>query len=266
MPNASSPSPAPRLRALRNSLAAADNQLLGEACSLLHLALGLTSGQLASILSAWNQSEIAGHLLESSAHAFAQSPGDPAAVLRGLLQPLSPADSAAPIAEALGLHASLSVIAASAFALPPSAAGTTAANFLHGPLGRAATAAPPDFTENVRRALACSRIVALAQAFLFLRQAATRHGWSLDLCAIANDWNASAFRGALLAQIRTAFGRQPDLPCLLLDPALAASLSQYQASWRKALVKTIALGLPMPATSSALAFYDAFRTAALPHT
>lgn len=259
------PGPHQYLAALRDSIASADLQLIAEACALLRQTLSLTSGQLASILAAWNQGELASHLIEIAAQTLAASPADPASALRTLRQSLSAPDRSS-VADALRLNTSLSVIAESAFApgFPTSLASTPALNLLHGPLGRAATAAPPDFTENVRRTLVCARVVSLTQAFLLLRHAACLHSWTLDPAAIAQDWNSSTLRSRLLTQSHEAFASQPDLPCLFLDPSLAATLSQYQASWRKALVKAIALGVPMPAVSSALAFYDACRAAIPP--
>ncbi len=140
-----------------------------------------------------------------------------------------------------------------------------ASKILTGPTGQAATADRADFIENVRRALYCSKIISYAQGYMLLREAAKAFGWSVNMGGIALMWRGGCIiRSRFLGKIKDAYDKKPDLHSLLFDSFFSGVLNEYQASWRKAVVKAIALGVPASAFSTALAFYDGYRTARLP--
>ena len=117
----------------------------------------------------------------------------------------------------------------------------------------------------MRRALYCSKIVSYAQGYMLLRAAAKEHGWNLNMGGIALMWRGGCIiRSRFLGKIKEAFDKNPAIENLLLDSFFSAALNSYQASWRKALVHAIELGVPTPAFSTALAFFDGYRTARLP--
>jgi 6-phosphogluconate dehydrogenase len=121
------------------------------------------------------------------------------------------------------------------------------------------------FIEDVRRALYCSKIVSYAQGYMLLSAAEQQHGWNLNKGGIALMWRGGCIiRSAFLGDIKAAFDRAPQLGNLLLDRFFADIIDKYQASWRQALIHAIAIGVPMPAFSSALSFYDGYRTETLP--
>jgi 6-phosphogluconate dehydrogenase len=135
---------------------------------------------------------------------------------------------------------------------------------LHGPQA----AAPQDraaFIEDVRRALYCSKLISYAQGYMLLRQAAKEEGWNLNLGGIALMWRGGCIiRSRFLGKIKEAFDKNPNLSNLLLDEFFSRTLNEYQASWRRAIIKAIEYGVPTPAFSTALAFYDGIRTGRLP--
>jgi 6-phosphogluconate dehydrogenase len=122
-----------------------------------------------------------------------------------------------------------------------------------------------DYVENVRRALYCSKMVSYAQGYMLLRAAEKAHGWSLDMGRIALMWTGGCIiRSVFLGDIKQAFDRAPDLENLLLDRFFSDALNRYQSSWRESVVQAIHRGIPTPALSSALAFYDGYRSERLP--
>ena len=117
----------------------------------------------------------------------------------------------------------------------------------------------------VRAALYASKICAYAQGMALLRAASNEYGYNLDLGAIAALWRAGCIiRARFLDDVTRAFRTAPDLPNLVLDAQFAAAIQERDAQWRAALHSALQLGIPTPALSSALAYYDSYRAARLP--
>jgi 6-phosphogluconate dehydrogenase len=122
-----------------------------------------------------------------------------------------------------------------------------------------------EFVEDVRRALYCSKMVSYAQGYMLMREAAKEQGWDLNFGGIALMWRGGCIiRSRFLGKIKEAFDKNPQLTNLLLDDFFSQTLNNYQAAWRRAIIKAIETGAPTPAFSTALAFYDGYRTARLP--
>jgi 6-phosphogluconate dehydrogenase len=117
----------------------------------------------------------------------------------------------------------------------------------------------------VRRALYCSKIISYAQGYMLLRAAAKENGWNLNMGGIALMWRGGCIiRSRFLGKIKEAFDKNHELTNLLLDSFFSSALNLYQESWRRALVHAIQLGVPTPAFSTALAFFDGYRAERLP--
>jgi len=140
-----------------------------------------------------------------------------------------------------------------------------ASKVLNGPATKVAVGERAAFIEIVRRALYCSKIVSYAQGYMLLRAAEKEYGWKLNMGGIALMWRGGCIiRSIFLSDIKAAFDKDPNLSNLLLDNFFSSALNKYQGGWREGLIKAIELGVPTPAFSTALAFYDGFRTARLP--
>jgi 6-phosphogluconate dehydrogenase len=121
------------------------------------------------------------------------------------------------------------------------------------------------FIEDVRRALYCSKMISYAQGYMLLKEAAKEQKWHLNFGGIALMWRGGCIiRSRFLSKIKDAFDKDPNLSNLLVDDFFSKTLGGYQASWRRALIGAIEAGVPTPAFSTALAFYDGFRTERLP--
>jgi 6-phosphogluconate dehydrogenase len=140
-----------------------------------------------------------------------------------------------------------------------------ASKILAGPAKKAAVGDRAAFIEEVRCGLYCSKMISYAQGYMLLRAAAKENGWNLNLGGIALMWRGGCIiRSQFLGKIKEAYDKNPALENLLLDSFFSKAINQYQASWRKAQIHAIELGVPTPAFSTALAFYDGFRTGRLP--
>ena len=119
-----------------------------------------------------------------------------------------------------------------------------------------------DFVAEVKQALYGSKIISYAQGFQLIQRVSKEQGWNLDLARVAQLWRGGCIiRSTLLRTIKDAFLRDPDLSTLLLDPLVAESVSEAQVPWRDAVARMTRAGLASPAMSSALSYYDGFRTA-----
>jgi 6-phosphogluconate dehydrogenase len=121
------------------------------------------------------------------------------------------------------------------------------------------------FIEDVRRALYCSKMISYAQGYMLLREAAKENKWNLNFGGIALMWRGGCIiRSRFLGKIKEAYDKNPQLTNLLLDDFFSRTLNGYQESWRRAIVGSIEVGVPTPAFSTALAFFDGYRTERLP--
>jgi 6-phosphogluconate dehydrogenase len=119
-----------------------------------------------------------------------------------------------------------------------------------------------DFVEEVKQALYGSKIISYAQGFQLIQAVSQEQGWNLDLARLAQLWRGGCIiRSTLLRTIKEAFQRDPSLSNLLLDPLVAETVSEAQVHWRNAVACMTRAGIASPAMSSALSYYDGFRTA-----
>jgi 6-phosphogluconate dehydrogenase len=119
--------------------------------------------------------------------------------------------------------------------------------------------------EDARRALYCSKMISYAQGYMLLREAAKEYGWNLNFGGIALMWRGGCIiRSQFLGKIKEAFDKNPELNNLLMDDFFNGVLNEYQDAWRNTIVRAIMAGVPTPAFSTALAFYDGYRSERLP--
>lgn len=140
-----------------------------------------------------------------------------------------------------------------------------ASKVLPGPTGFTLEVPKDKLIEQLHDALYCAKICAYAQGYQLMQMAAKEHGWTLDLSSISKIWRAGCIiRAAFLQPISAAFQRNSDLPSLLMDPFFSETLGKHQGNWRAIVAQSALAGIPAGAISSALAYYDSFRTEVLP--
>ncbi|MFT5900280.1 MAG: 6-phosphogluconate dehydrogenase, partial [Glaciecola sp.] len=125
--------------------------------------------------------------------------------------------------------------------------------------------AKEEVIKQLHDALYCSKICAYAQGFQLMNIAAKEHGWKLDFAEIAKIWRAGCIiRAVFLQSITKAYEQDEHLENLLLDPFFIDQINKYQSNWRKAIASATISGIPCPAMSSSLSYYDSYRCAVLP--
>jgi len=257
------------VKMVHNGIEYGDIQLICEAYQLLKDALGLTPDELHEVFGEWNKGELDSYLIEISTVIFGTKDEDGSPLIDKILDKAGQKGTGKWTAiSALDLAMPLTLIGESVFARCLSALKderVAASKVLTGPGKPKTVADRKEFIEDVRRALYCSKMISYAQGYMLLRAAEKEHGWHLNLGGIALMWRGGCIiRSVFLGNIKAAFDKNPDLSNLLLDDFFSSALIKYQASWRKALVHAIEIGVPTPAFSTALAFYDGYRTARLP--
>jgi 6-phosphogluconate dehydrogenase len=257
------------VKMVHNGIEYGDMQLICEAYDLLQHGLGLAPGELAAVFADWNSGELDSFLIEISSQIFAKKDEDGQPLVDRILDTAGQKGTGKwTVISALDTGQPVTLIGESVFARCLSALKeerVNASKILSGPAARTLDTNRAELIEDVRRALYCSKIISYAQGYMLLRAAARENGWHLNLGGIALMWRGGCIiRSRFLGKIKEAFDKNPDLENLLLDSFFSAALNQYQASWRKAQIHAIELGVPTPAFSTALAFYDGYRAGRLP--
>ena len=258
------------VKMVHNGIEYGDMQLIGEAYQMLKDGLGLGAEELSGIFAQWNKGELNSYLIEITASIFAKKDADGQPIIDRILDTAGQKGTGKWTAiSALELGMPVTLIGESVFARCLSALKderVRASAILQGPeRTRIAAESKEEFIERVRRALYCSKIISYAQGYMLLRAAENEHGWNLNRGGIALMWRGGCIiRSVFLGDIKKAFDKKAKLENLLMDDLFSRGLNKYQASWRQALVHAIELGIPTPAFSTALAFYDGYRTERLP--
>ncbi len=258
------------VKMVHNEIEYGDMQLIGEAYQLLKDGLGLGPEQLSAVFKEWNTGELDSFLIEITAAIFAKKDADGQPMIEKILDTAGQKGTGKWTAiSALDLGMPVTLIGESVFARCLSALKderARASTVLQGPprvsIDRGAQR---EFIEDVRRALYCSKIISYAQGYMLLRAAEKDRSWNLNMGGIALMWSGGCIiRSVFLGDIKKAFAKEPKLANLLLDEVFSAALNKYQMSWRKTAGYAVQLGIPTPAFSTALAFYDGYRTERLP--
>jgi 6-phosphogluconate dehydrogenase len=257
------------VKMVHNGIEYGDMQLICEAYDLLQHGLGLTADELHNVFVDWNAGELDSYLIEISSQIFAKKDDDGAPLVDKILDTAGQKGTGKwTVISSLDTGQPVTLIGESVFARCLSALKeerVNAAKVLRGPKAAPRVGDRAKFIEDVRRALFCSKIVSYAQGYMLLRAAAKEYGWNLNLGGIALMWRGGCIiRSQFLSKIKDAFRKNPQLDNLLLDRYFAGVVNKYQASWRKAMTHAVKLGVPTPAFSTALAFFDGYRSARLP--
>ncbi|HSU31587.1 MAG TPA: decarboxylating NADP(+)-dependent phosphogluconate dehydrogenase [Bryobacteraceae bacterium] len=257
------------VKMVHNGIEYGDMQLICEAYQLLREALGLTADQLHEVFAEWNKGELDSFLIEITSEIFTKKDEDGSPLIDKILDTAGQKGTGKWTAiSALDLGMPVTLIGEAVFARCLSAMKNervTASKTLAGPKRSALDQDRKSFIEDVRRALYCSKMISYAQGYMLLREAGKAYGWNLNMGGIADMWRGGCIiRSRFLGKIKEAYAKNPQLMSLLLDGFFSKVLEEYQASWRRALVHAIEYGVPTPAFSTALGFFDGYRTERLP--
>jgi 6-phosphogluconate dehydrogenase len=256
------------VKMVHNGIEYGDIQLICEAYQMLKDGLGLTAAELHDVFAEWNAGELDSYLIEITRDIFGKLDEDGTPIVDKILDTAGQKGTGKWTGiSSLDLGVPVTLIGEAVYARCLSAMKeerVLAAQVLSGP-SRCPIENRKGFIEDVRSALYCSKMISYAQGYMLLREAAKEYKWNLNFGGIALMWRGGCIiRSRFLGKIKAAFDKNPQLENLLVDEFFATTLLQHQPAWRRAIVQAIELGVPTPAFSTALAFFDGYRCARLP--
>lgn len=265
------------VKMVHNGIEYGDMQLIAEAYHLLKGVGGLSAQALSEVFNQWQQGVLDSYLIEITRDIFKVVDDDGAPLVDKILDSAGQKGTGKWTGiNALELGVPLTLIGEAVFARYLSAmkgSRALASKLLPGPTPTTDPAVSHDISPSaqaelisaVHDALYASKIVSYAQGFMLLKTAAEANGWSIDFGDIALMWRGGCIiRSRFLGNIKQAYDKQPELDNLLLDDFFKSALADAQKGWRKAISVAIENGIPVPAFSAALAFYDGYRCDPLP--
>ena len=251
-----------------NGIEYGDMQLICEAYQLMKEGLGMSNEQMHHAFAEWNQGELSSYLIEITRDILAYKDENGEYVVDKILDTAGQKGTGKWTSmESLDLGIPLTLVTQAVYARFLSALKderVAASKVLHGPNGKF-DGDRKQMIEDIRRALYASKIVSYAQGFTLMRAASIEYGWNLNYGNIALLWrNGCIIRSVFLGKIKEAFDRDPDLPNLLLDPFFKEKIESTQDSWRRVAAAALTYGIPVPAMTAALTYYDGYRSERLP--
>jgi len=258
------------VKMVHNGIEYSDMQLICEAYHLMEKLLGLSTDELHEVFTEWNKGELDSYLIEITADIFSKmDPETGKPLVDVILDTAGQKGTGKWTSEsALDLGIPLSIITESVFSRFLSAMKeerVKASKILRGPAQQEFAGNKQEFIELIRKTLYLSKIVSYAQGFAQYKVASAEYGWDLNLGEIAMIFRGGCIiRAAFLQNIKEAYDRNPQLDNLLLDSYFQSIVDDYQEAAREVVSVAVKAGIPVPGISSALAYYDSYRSEVLP--
>lgn len=251
-----------------NGIEYGDMQLICEAYHLFHDIGGFTHDEMADIFTEWNKAELDSYLIEITGEILRFKDTDGSPIVTKILDSAGQKGTGKwTVISALDLGVPLSLIGESVFARMISSMKDERVNAskIFSDPRKEKIADRQQFIDDIRKALYCSKIVSYAQGFNLLKNAAKEYGWDLNYGEIAMIWRGGCIiRSAFLNKIYEAFTRDPKLANLIIDGYFSGILTANTESWRRVISTAALNGVPLPAMSAALSWFDSYRSAWLP--
>lgn len=256
------------VKMVHNGIEYGDMQLIAESWQLMHQALGLDAAAQADTFARWNEGVLSSYLVEITADILRvhEADGTPR-VLQILDQAGQKGTGRWTAIESLTIGTPLTLITEAVFArvLSSMKQERVEAAALLGDVIDPLDEQPETVLAGLHDALYAAKIISYTQGFLQMREASSEYGWELDFGNVALLWRAGCIiRSRFLDDIQQAYARDPQLQSLLLDDFFANAVKAALPGWRKTVSSAISSGVPVPAMSSALAFFDGYRQSQLP--
>jgi 6-phosphogluconate dehydrogenase len=256
------------VKMVHNGIEYGDMQIIGEAYHLMKEGLGLSNDEMSGIFDQWNEGVLESYLIEITRDILGFRDENGEAVIDVILDSAGQKGTGKwTVASALDQGTPLTLVGEAVFARFLSALvdeRAAAAKALVGPAGTY-TGDKTAFLTDLEQAVYAAKVTSYAQGYMLMQAAAGEYGWDLNLGGIATIWRGGCIiRSAFLDKIKDAFDAKPNLANLLLDPYFQDVMAAAEGPWRRVVSTAVQLGIPVPALSSALAFYDGYRRERLP--
>jgi 6-phosphogluconate dehydrogenase len=257
------------VKMVHNGIEYGDMQMICESYWIMKNVLGMTTEEMEPVFTEWNEGELDSYLIEITRDIMGKKDdetGQP--MLDVILDTAGQKGTGKWTSQAaLDLGIPAQTVAEAVFARAMSAIKeerVEASKSLNGPQPTF-SGDKKEFVSKIQRALYASKICSYAQGYQLMREASAEHNWDLKFGDIALMWREGCIiRAQFLGRIKEAFDKNPDLQNLLLDDYFKKVIEGNQAAWREVVATAVTNGIPVPAFSSALAYYDGYRSAVLP--
>jgi 6-phosphogluconate dehydrogenase len=257
------------VKMVHNGIEYGDMQLIAEAYHVMKSYLGLNHSEMKAALEEWNKGDLNSYLIEIAAGVMGYKDTDGGPLLEKILDTAGQKGTGKWTAvDSLDMGVPVTLIGEAVFARCLSALKderVKAAGVLGGGTRQKFTGDKKAFLKDLGEALLASKLVSYAQGYMLFREAAKEYGWELNYGGIALMWRGGCIiRSVFLDKIKAAYDKNPKLENLLMDDWFKNVMLRSQDGWRRVLAAGVMGGIPMPAMSTALAFFDGYRTAQLP--
>lgn len=256
------------VKMVHNGIEYGDMQLICEVYQLMRDGLGMSCEEMHRIFACWNETELDSYLVEITRDILGYQDEKGERTVEKILDTAGQKGTGKWTSQAaLQEGVPLTLISEAVFARCTAAAREerVKAHALYKRTTVPVKENKDDFVEDLRKALYASKIISYAQGYGLLRKAAKTYGWELDYGGIALSWRGGCIiRSVFLGKIKEAYDRDLDLSSLILDPYFKEALSDSQESWRRVVAAGALSGVPLPAMSAALAYFDSFTCDSLP--
>jgi 6-phosphogluconate dehydrogenase len=258
------------VKMVHNGIEYADMQLISEAYDLLRQVAGYQPAEIADIFRSWNQDRLDSYLIEITAEVLAHTDAETGRPFVDIVRDAAGQKGTGrwTVQTALDLGSPVTAIAQATFARAASSQPALRAAYapLPGVLAPALARTEPErFARQVEHALYASKVIAYDQGWKLMLDAAAEYGWDIDLGAVARIWRGGCIiRAAFLDRIRAAYEADPHLVSLLAEKEFAEEIADAQVPWRETVAVAARRGIPAPAFSAALSYYDTLRAGRLP--
>ncbi len=256
------------VKMVHNGIEYGDMQLIGEAYGLMREVLGLSADEMSAVFKEWNTGRLDSYLIEITGTILSVKDEDGSPLVEKILDVAGQKGTGRwTVMAALSEGVPLTLIAEAVFARSLSALKderVAASQTLVGPVV-ADTPEREAFVRDLEAALYAAKLTSYAQGYMLMRAAAKTYGWRLNYGGVARMWRGGCIiRSAFLDKIRDAYDADAALSNLLLAPYFQGEMAHAQAAWRRVVAAAVTRGVPVPAFSAALAFYDGYRSAQSP--
>ncbi len=251
-----------------NGIEYGDMQLICEAYHIMKDGLGMTPDEMHEVFMAWNEAELKSYLIEITRDILAKKDEDGQPLVDKILDTAGQKGTGKwTVISSQEMGIPITLIAEAVYSRCVSAmkdARVQAAKVFK-PSNPKFSGDRQEWVNAVRKALYASKIISYTQGYMLMRAAAQHYGWNLNYGGIALMWRGGCIiRSVFLGEIKKAFDKNPDLTNLLLDPFFKKAIRSCTRGWRKVVSTAVKKGIPVPALSTALAFFDGFRSERLP--
>lgn len=256
------------VKMVHNGIEYGDMQLIAESYQLLKDLSDLNNQEMSEVFNNWNSGPLDSYLIQITAEILSYKDPEGQELIDKILDSAGQKGTGKwTVINASELGQPASVISEALFARFISSLKSQrmeASKILSGP-DSSNIIINKDLTDNIGQALYASKIISYTQGFMLMQTAAKEYGWNLNYGNIAQMWTGGCIiRSRFLADIKTAYENNPNLNNLLLDSFFTNVIAENQDAWREVITSGINAGIPMPAFSAALSFYDAYRSERLP--